>query len=127
MLSAWHLCFAQDYNTFFHHLTVENGLSEATNNFVYKDSRGFVWISSISGLNRYDGRQVRVYQPEPADSMSLYGQNILSPFIEDANGDIWFSTYEGINRYVRKTDNFKHFTVLDSLTKKPMTGYMLHI
>jgi ligand-binding sensor domain-containing protein/anti-sigma regulatory factor (Ser/Thr protein kinase) len=124
-LLAWHSCLAQNNNTYFHHLSVENGLSEATNNHVYKDSRGFVWISSMSGLNRYDGRQVRIYQPESADSNSMFGQNIQSHFYEDGNGDIWFSTYEGINKYVRKTDNFKHYTLLDSNNKKPLTGYVI--
>jgi signal transduction histidine kinase/ligand-binding sensor domain-containing protein len=122
---VWQTCPAQDYNTYFHHLTVENGLSEATNTYVYRDSRGFAWISSLSGLNRFDGRQIRVYQPESAVSTSMYGQNIQSPFFEDQNGDIWFSTYEGINKYVRKTDKFQHFTITDSSSKQPFTGYFL--
>jgi ligand-binding sensor domain-containing protein len=124
-LLAWQCCLAQDNNAYFHHLTVENGLSEATNAYVFTDSHGFVWISSLSGLNRFDGRQVRVYQPESADSTSVFGQNIQSPFFEDSNNDIWFSTYEGVNRYVRKTDNFKHYTVIDSKTKQPLTGYFV--
>jgi ligand-binding sensor domain-containing protein len=123
VLLAWHSCLAQDYNTHFHHLNVEDGLSEATNSYVYKDSRGFVWISSLSGLNRFDGRQVRIYQPESADTNSLFGQNIQSPFFEDDNSDIWFSTYEGINKYIRKTDCFQHFTVFDSISNRPLSGY----
>jgi ligand-binding sensor domain-containing protein/anti-sigma regulatory factor (Ser/Thr protein kinase) len=125
VLLAWHSCLAQDYNTHFHHLNVEDGLSEATNSYVYKDSRGFVWISSLSGLNRYDGRQVRIYQPESADSTSLFGQNIQSPFFEDENSDIWFSTYEGINRYIRKKDCFQHFTIFDSISNLPLAGYFV--
>jgi ligand-binding sensor domain-containing protein len=120
---AWQLCFAQEYNAYFHHLTVEKGLSESTNSSVYQDSHGFIWLSSLSGLNRYDGRQVRIYQPESADSTSLFGQNIQSTFFEDSNCDIWFSTYEGINKYIRKTDCFQHFTVFDSISNRPLTGY----
>jgi ligand-binding sensor domain-containing protein len=123
LLIAWQYCFAQDYNTYFHHLTVEKGLSEATNAYIYQDHSGFVWISSISGLNRYDGRQVRIYQPESADPNSLFGQNIQSPFFEDENNDIWFSTYEGINKYIRKTDCFQHFTVFDSISQRLLSGY----
>jgi ligand-binding sensor domain-containing protein/anti-sigma regulatory factor (Ser/Thr protein kinase) len=123
LLFAWQFCLAQDFNTYFHHLTVENGLSEATNDYVYQDSRGFVWIGSVSGLNRFDGRQIRVYQPESADPMSLFGQNVQGSFFEDDNTDIWFSTYEGINQYVRKTDSFKHYTLIDSTTQQPLAGY----
>jgi signal transduction histidine kinase/ligand-binding sensor domain-containing protein len=116
-------CYAQETNTYFHHLTVEKGLSEASSLYSYKDSRGFVWISSLSGLNRFDGRQVRVYQPESADSLSLFGQNIQSRFFEDKNGDIWFTTYEGLNRYIRKSDNFQHFTVVNPRNQTSYADY----
>ena len=122
---VWQFSQAQTDNAYFHHLTVENGLSEATNYYFLKDSRGFVWISSVSGLNRFDGRQVRVYQSEPADSNALYGQNIQSPFYEDTNGDIWFSTNDAINRYVRKQDIFKHYCLKDTSTNKNVAGYYL--
>jgi signal transduction histidine kinase/ligand-binding sensor domain-containing protein len=123
LLVAWQFSYAQETNTYFHHLTVEKGLSDATTLYSYKDSRGFVWISSQSGLNRFDGRQIRVYQPESADSLSLFGQNIQSHFFEDKNGDIWFTTYEGLNRYIRKTDNFQHFTVLNPRNQTPYADY----
>jgi ligand-binding sensor domain-containing protein len=116
-------CHAQEINTLFHHLSVENGLSDASNSHIYKDSRGFVWIGSKSGLNRFDGRQVRVYQPGTADTSSLYGQNILSSFFEENNGDLWFSTYEGVNCYVRSRDCFEHYTVVDSTIQKNYSSY----
>ena len=115
---------AQESNTYFHHLTVENGLSNATNYFFFNDSRGYIWISSTSGLNRFDGRQVRVYQPESADSASMFGQNIQSNFFEDGNSDIWFCTYEKINKYNRKTDQFEYFSILDD-NKSPFIGYRI--
>ncbi len=127
LLFVGHFCQAQGNDWYFHHLNVQNGLSEATNYYVLKDSRGFVWLSSISGLNRFDGRQVRVYQPELADSNSLFGQNIQSPFFEDAESNIWFSTYEGINCYIRKTDNFKHFSLKDSLNNLVLGYYVGHL
>jgi anti-sigma regulatory factor (Ser/Thr protein kinase)/streptogramin lyase len=121
-LFVWQHSQAQGNDWHFHHLNVQNGLSEATNFYTYKDSRGFVWISSVSGLNRFDSRQVRVYQPDLADSTAIFGQNIQSPFFEDTNGDIWFSTYEGINRYIRQKDCFEHF-VLKNKDNQPVLGY----
>lgn len=118
------VCQAQGNDWYFHHLTVQNGLSEATNLHTFKDSRGFVWISSISGLNRFDGRQVRVYQPDLADSTAIFGQNIQSSFFEDANSDIWFSTFEGINRYIRQRDCFEHF-VLKNKNNEAISGYRI--
>jgi ligand-binding sensor domain-containing protein len=121
---VWQHSQAQVDDWHFHHLNVQSGLSEATNFYTFKDSRGFVWISSISGLNRFDSRQVRVYQPDLADSTAIFGQNIQSNFFEDAKGDIWFSTFEGINRYVRQKDCFEHF-VLKNKNNQPVSGYRL--
>lgn len=91
----------------FHRLTPAQGLSQAINAFVYKDSRGFVWISSIDGLNRYDGQKIKVYRPNPANPHALRGANIQSRFYETPEGDLWFCTYEAINRYRRRTDDFE--------------------
>jgi ligand-binding sensor domain-containing protein len=121
---VWQLSQAQGNDWYFQHLNVQSGLSEATNYYTFKDSRGFVWISSISGLNRFDGRQVRVYQPDLADSTAIFGQNIQSKFFEDTNNDIWFSTYESINRYIRKNDCFEHF-VLKNKNNQPVSSYRL--
>ncbi len=107
--------FSQQGSLLFHHLKLEDGLSELTNEYVYKDSRGFIWISSILGLNRFDGTRVRRYLPDQADSTSIYGSNIQSNFFEDASSNLWFSTWEAVNCYDRKHDCFSHFFLSDSL------------
>jgi len=107
----------------FHPLTNETGLSEATNFYTYQDSKGFLWISSIKGLNRYDGKNVKVYAPVTGDSLSLLGQNIQGRFFEDAEGNIWFCTYEGVHCYVRKDDNFQPLRAKDAQEKLITEGY----
>ncbi|MCB0643288.1 MAG: hypothetical protein KDC44_16680, partial [Phaeodactylibacter sp.] len=89
-------------------LTKADGLSgENYNNFVYQDQFGFVWISSLEGLNRFDGIAVRNYVEIPDDSTSMLGQNIQSNFYETPAGDLWFSTYVALNRYIRTSDRFE--------------------
>jgi len=39
----------------FHHLAVENGLSNNTVLAIEQDGRGFMWYGTRYGLNRYDG------------------------------------------------------------------------
>ena len=47
----------------FRHLTVEkDGLSEDTVYDVFQDSRGYMWISTDNGLNKYDGYSMESYQ-----------------------------------------------------------------
>jgi len=101
---------AQQVGDFFHHLTAEQGLSQANNAFMYHDSRGFMWVSSIDGLNRFDGYRCRVYRPQRGQPRSLLGPNVTSGFFEDAaSGDLWFCTNEALHCYRRRTDDFDHW------------------
>jgi len=45
----------------FRRLDTRNGLSNSQVNCVYRDSRGFVWIGTVYGLNRYDGYRVKTF------------------------------------------------------------------
>ena len=104
-------------------LSTENGLSDATNAFVYKDKMGLVWISSIDGLNVFDGRRVVVFKPDERDSFSIFGSNIQSPFFETSDGDIWFTTVEAINCYRRRQSHFEHYFLASSLKSEELKGF----
>src|SRR4030095_3163089 len=114
--------YSQQGSLLFHHLKLEDGLSELTNQYVYKDSRGFIWISSINGLNRFYGTKIQRYMPDPNDSTSIYRGILQSNFYEDTLSNIWFSTWDGINCYERKNDRFSHFFRNDR-NKEPIAGY----
>jgi ligand-binding sensor domain-containing protein len=48
--------FPQEMPTIkFEHLTVNDGLSENAVTLVMQDSKGFIWIGTHDGLNKYDG------------------------------------------------------------------------
>ena len=111
------------FSTFhFHHLGTENNLcSQSYNYYLFKDSKGFIWISSANGLSRFDGIEVRQYHSAFANKDSLVDENIHSHFFEDQNSDIWFSTNDAIHRYIRKKDHFeRHF-----LPKSEETEYQV--
>ena len=115
----WGNCQAQfPQNFLFRYVTNENqnnGLSQTTNHFIFKDSKGFVWISSMAGLNRFDGKNVKIYEEIIGDSTSLQGQFVQGKFCEDGQNNIWFTTYKALHYYNRKADNFQHFHIKNSL------------
>lgn len=119
--------FAQNEQHYFHHLTPANGLSQSINAFVSRDSRGFAWISSTDGLNRFDGAGVRVYRSDLTDPRALYGANIQSRCFEDSKGDLWFCTYEAIHRYRRATDDFEHFFIVQNGRELRQDYYVFHL
>jgi len=106
---------AQIQSHTFHYLSPEEGLSQASNNFIYHDSKGFVWLSSIDGLNRFDGKLVKVYKSISGDSTSLLGNIITSNFHEDEQTNLWFTSYEGIHCYNREQDHFQRFQIKDDM------------
>lgn len=73
-----------------------------------KDSKGFIWVGTIDGLNRYDGYQFHVYHTNYLDTASL-SENFITSLHESAGGDIWVGTRNGINLYNPSTDNFRRF------------------
>ena len=107
-----------------HSLGIKDGLSETINAFVFKDSRGFVWISSISGLNRYDGSNVKVYMPDKTDPSTLLDENIQSPFFEDADQNMWFTTFNAIHKYNFTGDCFDQYQVMKN-PETPLRGYYI--
>jgi ligand-binding sensor domain-containing protein/signal transduction histidine kinase len=116
----------QPHTLWFHSLGAQQGLSQSYNWYVYHDTEGFVWISSIAGLNRFDGVNVKRYSSIPGDTTSLLGENIYGNFFEDKNQDIWFSTSQAIHCYRRRTDNFQRFFLRDDKDQSIQGVYKTH-
>lgn len=109
-----------------HKIDEKSGLSNQDYNYyVYRDSEGFVWISSVNGLNRFDGYNVRQFHAANHDSTSLYGENIQSNFYEDSRKNLWFCTYEAINCYDRRQERFHRFFVSDNAGKPVREDYIV--
>lgn len=112
---------AQPLPFIFHHLSPNEGLSQGTNVFIYQDSKGFVWLSSIDGLNRFDGKKVKTYKANTSNG--LIDNIVTSSFFEDDQSNLWFTTYQGIHCYDRKKDEFKYHALKDAKGKKINQDY----
>lgn len=84
----------QHSDYFFKNVTLADGLSSSQVNAICKDSRGFVWFGTASGLNRYDGYNVRTYKSDFSNSTSL-PDGYVESVQEDANGNLWIGTPSG--------------------------------
>lgn len=98
--------FSQNQNILFKKLTVEDGLSQSNVNCIFQDSKGFIWIGTQDGLNKYNGYEFLVYKNNPKDSTTISGNRIID-IVEDSTGLIWIATHgNGLNAYDRKKDRF---------------------
>jgi len=91
----------------FGHLTITDGLSQGSGMALLQDRRGFLWIGTEDGLNRYDGYAFKIYRSSD-DPTSLSGV-VVSSLFEDSDGTIWVGTMSGLNMYDRTKDNFVRF------------------
>ncbi|GAB5534295.1 MAG: hybrid sensor histidine kinase/response regulator transcription factor [Rubricoccaceae bacterium] len=78
----------------FRHLTVETGLSQNAVFDIVQDRKGFVWMGTKDGLNRYDGREVTVNRHDPFDGSTL-PSSYVTALLESADGHLWVGTREG--------------------------------
>ena len=93
----------------FRHVDTGDGLSSDTVHSLYQDRRGFVWISTDDGLNRYDGHSVRVYRHDPTEPTSIAG-NYVTAVVEDREGYLWVSFgIGGVDRLDPDTGIAQHF------------------
>ena len=95
---------------YFNHLSVNNGLSQGVNNCIYRDSKGFVWISSFDGLNRFDGVSCTNFRSSVNDTSGLKGTLFLN-ILEDKNSNLWIGSNAGLNFYNRRLDRFQNFRI----------------
>src|ERR1035437_1577198 len=72
----------------FAHLDNSQGLSNNQIECIFKATRGFMWIGTNFGLNRYDGYHLKVYKSLKNDSTSLI-YNSIPRIQEDKNGNLW--------------------------------------
>jgi len=87
---------AQNIN--FKHLTIQDGLSQSTINCIFQDSKGYMWIGTQDGLNKYDGYDFTIYKENPIDTNSI-SHNWIWNIFEDNQMNLWIATWNGLTKY----------------------------
>lgn len=86
-------------------LNYEQGLANNTTTDIITDEYGFSWISTRTGLQRYNGYSFETIYP--ADNKRRININSPVHFFELNNGLIWISYKQGILEYNPQTNIFK--------------------
>jgi ligand-binding sensor domain-containing protein len=82
----------------FEHFDSKSGLSQNTVFSLFCDSKGFLWIGTWNGLNRYDGKEFKVFRSHHAGN-NVFTSNRIIDIWEDKKGFIWMKTYDGYYHY----------------------------
>lgn len=90
---------------YFRHYQVEQGLSNNTVFAVVQDARGFMWMGTKDGLNRFDGYSFKVFRNNPDDGLKI-GDSFIRSLYLDQSDTLYVGTRSGLYRYKAETESF---------------------
>ncbi|WP_300597691.1 two-component regulator propeller domain-containing protein [Niabella sp.] len=126
-LNAEHLVAQPLY---FENYTSEQGLSQNSCYSIAQDDLGFMWFGTQDGLNRYDGREFRVYLKQQAGDRLLPANHVSSLFFDDREKLLWVGTTRGVCLYNRRGDSLQRISavypfaaMLDTMPVKKIVSF----
>jgi ligand-binding sensor domain-containing protein len=88
---------------------INSGLSGNNVHEIIQDSYGFIWLATRNGLNRFDGKNFKVYQSQPGQIPSI-SSSFVWTMLEDSKQNFWVGTSGGgLNLYDRSSGRFYEF------------------
>ena len=98
---------------------VDDGLPQSFITGFAQDKDGFIWVSTLDGLSRFDGRVFKNFRNKPADSTTI-AQNVILKILPQADSTKLTLVYEGL-RYDRfdtrtfKSKRIRHLSTLHNI------------
>ncbi len=100
---------AEQRNVIFDRIGTADGLSQGGVVTITQDNRGFIWIGTQEGLNRFDGYDFQTYYHMEDDDESLSHDSVWS-LLADSQGRLWVGTDAGLNLF---NEAHRSFTLFD--------------
>lgn len=90
---------------FFKSFPAQKQLSSQFTTSITQDKKGYIWVGTIDGLNRYDGNDVHVYRNNEEQNTGLANNNIQTLYTDSKNR-VWVGTFWGLSAYIPEIDAF---------------------
>jgi signal transduction histidine kinase/ligand-binding sensor domain-containing protein len=87
------------------------GLSQDSAMSLAQDHRGYLWVGTQDGLNRYDGRDMITFRAHGGEG--AIGGNWISQLLHDPRGWLWVGTSAGLYRHHYLSERFEPVTLGD--------------
>jgi class 3 adenylate cyclase/ligand-binding sensor domain-containing protein len=95
-------------NIRFKNYSIASGLSQSYVNDIVQDDRGFIWICTQDGLNRFDGYKFEIYNTERIPDLT---SNFFYCAYKAQNGLIWYGTEKNLVLYDYNRDVFFSYEI----------------
>ncbi|WP_018474954.1 hybrid sensor histidine kinase/response regulator transcription factor [Echinicola pacifica] len=89
-------------------MDIESGLSHNYINSIEQDSLGFIWIGTLEGLNRYDGKSFIVYPKSNRFPSKGPAHNFIQQLLQSPNQQMLMATSAGLTAYDQLSGTFAH-------------------
>lgn len=93
----------------YHHLGLNDGLTDLTVNAIVQDSLGILYFGTENGLTVFNGADFEQYFS--GTGTSTISDNSIYALLLDMSGKVWIGNSKGIDKYDRKNETFKHYKV----------------
>lgn len=104
---------AQDYDLAYQHITTEDGLSNNFATTIIQSKKGFIWIGTQEGLNKYDGYSFKIYKSNPDKKYHLNSNHITFLKEEVEKDIIWIGTSTGLSKLHTQKDTIENIAFFD--------------
>jgi len=109
----------------FTRLSTEDGLSQTRVSQIIQGDRGFMWLGTQYGLNRYDGYKFKAFVHDRLRPNSLGGTFITALF-KDHAGFLWIGCASSLDRFDPATETFTHYRIASD-DPKDLSGTVVQI
>lgn len=117
---------AQQSNHLLEAYTYRQGLSDNRVRAIMQDEKGFIWIGTANGLNRFDGYNFWQYFPDKNDSTSISSVTV-NEIAKGPDGSLWLATGNGICRLRRGPWKFERVYNYPKHVSEPRLGYIENV
>ncbi|MCB0561842.1 MAG: hypothetical protein H6573_12825 [Lewinellaceae bacterium] len=101
--------FAQSANVQIRVFDVDEGLSHRKVVKILQDSKGFIWMATIDGLNRFDGYQFLRFKSQGEEQFLPH--DAFTDMLIDDKDDIWLSSPDFITIFQPESNRFREVKV----------------
>jgi len=114
-------CFSQQEKRYvFTHFSTSNGLTSNIVRGVVQDHEGYIWLNTLSGLQRYDGNKFLTFRHKPTDPASIPDDDIYN-LLEDDKSNLWIRTVYKAGIFNKHTFQYEDKPIYGNTTEEPFT------
>ena len=92
----------------FEHYNDQKGLSHNSVRHIVQDKKGFLWLGTFSGLNRFDGYQFKAFTTASKEK-TINNDDITALRLDESSNRLWIGTRNGLTLLKLDTHEFITF------------------